>query len=79
MWKKILMSVGGLLLVLLLVPLLLSPKMHVQRSIEIGRSAATVHTYLADLNQYPKWNPFSENDPGSKSTVTGSGAGATLT
>ena len=78
MLKKILVAIGGIVLLLLVIPAGLSSKMRVTRSIEIQRSPADVHAYLADLNQYPKWNPFSENDPGSTAQVAGTGIGSTL-
>jgi hypothetical protein len=78
MLKKILMVVGGLVVLLLVTPAVLSSKLRIDRSIEIQGSAASLHGYLADLNQYPKWNPFSENDPGSTAQVTGTGVGSTL-
>jgi hypothetical protein len=79
MLKKILTVFGGLVFLLLIIPVALSSKMQITRSIEIQSSSATVHTYLADLNQYPKWNPFSENDPGSTNQITGTGIGSVLT
>jgi hypothetical protein len=79
MLKKNLAVLGSLVVLLLVVPLVLSSKMQVTRSIEIQSSSAAVHTYLADLNNYPKWNPFSENDPGSTNQITGTGVGSFLT
>jgi uncharacterized protein YndB with AHSA1/START domain len=78
MWKKLLIIVGAIVVVLLLIPVVLPSKVAISRSIEIQRSPAVVHAYLVDLNQYPKWNPFSENDPGSTAQVTGTGVGSTL-
>jgi hypothetical protein len=79
MLKKILTVLGAIVVLLLLIPAVLSSKMQIQRSIEIQSSPAAAHAFLADLNQYPKWNPFSENDPGSTTHVTGAGVGSTLT
>jgi hypothetical protein len=79
MLKKILFVLGVIVVLLLAIPAVLSPKIKIDRSIEIQSSATTVHAYLVDLNQYPKWNPFSENDPGSTTQVTGMGLGSTLT
>lgn len=79
MLKKILIVLGAIVVLLLAIPAVLSPKLKIDRSIEIQRSATTVHAYLVDLNQYPKWNPFSEDDPGSVTHVTGMGLGSTLT
>ena len=78
MLKKILSVLAVIVVLLLLIPAFLSSKMRIERSIEIESSPAVVHAFLADLNQYPKWNPFSENDPGSTAQVTGSGVGSTL-
>lgn len=79
MLKKILIVIGGIVVLLLVTPAVLSSKMRIDRSIEINSSAASVHGYLADLNQYPKWNPFLQNDPGSTAQITGTGVGSTLT
>ncbi len=78
MLKKILIALGALVIVLLIAPAILPSKMKIVRSIEIQGSPAIVHTYLADLNQYPKWNPFSEDDPGSTNQITGNGIGSSL-
>jgi uncharacterized protein YndB with AHSA1/START domain len=79
MLKKLLTVVGVIVALLLAIPAVLSSKMQITRSIEIQSSPAAVHAYLADLNQYPKWNPFSENDPGSINQITGTGVGSALT
>lgn len=79
MLKKILAGLGVVVVLLLLVPAVLSSKMQHSRSIEIQSSQAAVHAYLTDLNQYPKWNPFSESDPGSTNQITGTGVGSVLT
>ncbi len=78
MLKKLLATLGGVVVLLLVIPVLLSSKMHVIRSIEIQSPAATVHTYLANLNDYPKWNPFSENDPTATNQINGTGVGSFL-
>lgn len=78
MLKKILIVLGTLLAVLLVVPAFLSSQMHISRTIEIESTPMGVHTYLVDLNHYPKWNPFSESDPGSTNQITGSGVGSFL-
>ncbi len=79
MLKKLLVILSVVVVLLLAIPAVLSPKIKLDRSIEIQNSAATVHAYLVDLTQYPKWNPFSESDPGSTTHVTGVGLGSTLT
>jgi Polyketide cyclase / dehydrase and lipid transport len=79
MLKKILIVMGVVVAFTLVLPLVLSQKMQITRSIEIQNSQPAVHAYLTDLNQYPKWNPFSENDPGSTHQVMGSGVGSALT
>jgi len=78
MLKIVLAVLGGLVLLLLGIPAVLSAKMRIERSIEIGSSPAAVFAYLADLNKYPKWNPFAEGDPSSTADVTGSGVGSVL-
>lgn len=79
MLKKILTALGAVVALLLIIPSILSSKMQLSRSIDIQASQAAVHAYLSDLNQYPKWNPFSENDPGSTNEIAGTGVGSVLT
>ena len=79
MLKKILGLLGIIVGLLLLIPLILSSKMLVTRSAEMQVSASSLHSYLADLNHYPSWNPFSENDPGATNQITGAGVGSVLT
>ncbi len=76
--KKFAKIVVVLVLVLLVLPMLLSSKFSMSRSIEIDAPVTTVFTKLTDLNEYVKWNPFPEGDPTNTTNVTGAGVGSYL-
>lgn len=79
MIKKILTVVGVLILVVLVVPVFLSAKFSMSRSIEINAPVSLVFTKLTDLNEYVKWNPFPEGDPTNTVEISGAGVGAFMT
>jgi hypothetical protein len=78
MLKKMVVVLGVVVVFLLIIPAFLPSKMQLSRSIEIQASQAVVHGYLSDLNQYPKWNPFSEGDATSANQISGAGVGQVL-
>ena len=65
---------GLLIAAFLLVPAVLPPDLHVERSIEIQRSPEDIYAVVSDLHQYKSWDPFSDEDPTIKTTLTGEGA-----
>jgi hypothetical protein len=79
LFKKILLGVAGLLVLLLFVAVFLPASYQVERSIEIGKAPEVVFEQVVDLNNWMKWNPWSEMDPAAKNTFSGGAkqAGAT--
>jgi uncharacterized protein YndB with AHSA1/START domain len=77
---KIVKIVGAafavLIVLFLAIPAILSPHMHMERSIEINAPAEKVFTQVTDWENFKKWDPFSESDPTSKATYEGQGVGA---
>ncbi|WP_063242414.1 SRPBCC family protein [Bdellovibrio bacteriovorus] len=69
----------ALVIVLLIAPVLMPAQYQLVRSIEINAPVSTVFPRLTDLNEFVKWNPFSESDPTSKTEVAGTGVGSTMT
>ncbi len=76
--KKLTATVGVLILVILMVPMFLSSKFSMSRSIEINAPVATTFSKLTDLNEYVKWNPFPEGDPTNQTQVSGVGVNSFL-
>ena len=70
--------VGGLAVLFFVVALVLPDKVHVERSVIINKPADQVFPYLADFNQFVKWNPWSSLDPNQKTEISNpsSGVGA---
>ena len=71
MLLTILLIVLGLFATLMIIALLLPGKYHVEKNAIIKKSVVTVMNNVADLNQYSKWNPWQQSDPGAKGTITG--------
>lgn len=69
----------ALVIVLLIAPVLMPAQYQLARSIEINAPLNAVYPRLTDLNEFVKWNPFSESDPTSKTEVVGTGVGSTMT
>ncbi len=44
---------------------------NVEKSIVIHKPAAQVISYVGNLNEYSKWNPWQQMDPTAQSTITG--------
>lgn len=72
------MFVGVLILIVILVPVFLSSKFSMSRSVEIQAPVSLVFPKLLDLHEYVKWNPFAEGDPTNKTDISGSGVGSSL-
>lgn len=68
-------AVGLLVVIMVLAPALLPSHIHVERSGQIDKSPEEVYAVVSDLNQYRRWDPFSDEDPTAKATVTGEGVG----
>ncbi|MBI1933650.1 MAG: SRPBCC family protein [Ignavibacteriales bacterium] len=72
---KILLKVIIVIIVLFLVVALFLPSEYkVERSIEINQPVEVVYNYVADFNNFYKWNPWTPFEPGHKVVVTGDSA-----
>jgi len=69
--KIIGMIAGGLVALFLIVAAILPSSYRVERSIEINKPAEVVYPLVANLPSWPKWDPFTEQEPGAKSTFSG--------
>lgn len=74
--KKALKIIGVLILIILVLPMFLSSKFSMSRSIEIDAPIAMVFDSLTDLHEYEKWNPFPEGDPTNITEMVGAGLGS---
>ncbi len=70
MLKKILLFVVALLVLLLIIGVLLPSEFKVERSTSINVPVEKVFVQVADLNNYVKWNTWSEQDPEAKVTLS---------
>lgn len=78
--RKVVIGVGGVLLLLLAVGIFLPSRAHVEREILIDAPAATVFALVNDFHQVAKWSPWQESDPNARFDIGGTrrGVGATL-
>lgn len=76
--KRVFASLGALVIVILIIPIFLSSRFSMSRSIQIDAPVGVVFAKLTDLNEYMKWNPFPEGDPTNQAEVSGSGVGSSL-
>lgn len=67
----ILLTLLGLLATIIIIALFLPGKYHVEKNAIIRKSVTEVMNNVADLNQYSRWNPWQQSDPGAKGTITG--------
>ncbi|MCV2361840.1 SRPBCC family protein [Paucibacter sp. DJ1R-11] len=76
--KFLAMAVIGLLALLLIGGLLLSPKFHVSRSVQIAASPDKVYALVASPRQWKLWSVWNQRDPAMQIDYSGpeSGAGA---
>ncbi len=72
MIKKILYVLGGLVALYLILCVFGPGQMKVERSIDINSSPDAIKAHLADYHFFhEKWSPWTEKDPGMKTTYTG--------
>ena len=69
--KKILIGIGGLIVLFLLVAAVLPGSYRVERAIAINQTPEVVFEHVANLNNWLHWNPWTEIDPAAKNTFTG--------
>src|SRR4051812_19989719 len=61
--KKILIVVVVLVAVLAIVGMFMSPKVHVERSMEMKASPEAIYNQVADLKMWDNWMPWNKMDP----------------
>ena len=78
--RKILIGLGGVVLLLFAVGIFLPSRAHVEREILIDAPAATVFALVNDFRQVGKWSPWQETDPNARYEISGPrrGVGAML-
>ncbi len=69
--KKILQSVGGVILSLTVIGLILPSRPNVERDILINAHAATIFALLNDFRQVRKWSTMLEGDPNAQIDISG--------
>jgi len=74
--RRVLLYVGVALLVLVAAAYLLPRRVHVERSATIAAPSATLFAVLNSYQQFNKWSPWFDLDPGAKYTYEGPSAGA---
>ncbi len=81
MLKKVLLVIGGIIVLALLVSLVLPSKVHVERSIVINAPAAKIFNEVNSLQKWAAWDPWQKKDPNVQNNYTGpeSGVGNTNT
>ncbi len=83
MLKKFLLVVLLLIVVFVVVGALLPTEYSIERSIDVQAPPAAVHAHVGDLEQWPGWTPWLEQDPSIRVTLgeqtTGVGASQTWT
>jgi len=75
LFRKVLLGIGGLLILLTLVAYLLPRSVHVERSTVIAAPRATVFTIVNSFTHFNKWSPWAALDPNAKYTYEGPVAG----
>ena len=71
MLKKVLLVIGGIIVLALLVSLVLPSKVHVERSIVINAPAAKIFNEVNSLQKWAAWDPWQKKDPNVQNNYTG--------
>jgi hypothetical protein len=81
MLKKVVLVIGGIIVLALLISLVLPSKVHVERSIVINAPAAKIFNEVNSLQKWAVWDPWQKKDPNVQNNYTGpeSGVGNTNT
>ena len=81
MFKKFLIGIGAILLLLVVVGFLLPSKVHVERSTLINAPVSTVFALTNGFKGFNRWSPWHDRDPLTKYTYEGpeAGVGAKMT
>lgn len=72
--KWILITIGGLVVLVLVVGLFLPSSFRISRSVEINKPVEVVFPYVADFHHWLEWSAWSEMEPGAKNSFTGEAA-----
>jgi len=75
LYRKVLLGIGGVLIMLALVAYLLPRTVHVDRATTIAAPRATVFTIVNSFTHFSKWSPWAALDPNAKYTYSGPVAG----
>ncbi len=75
MLKKLLGALLVVVIVLIGVGLMLPREIHIERSITIERSTATLFPYVNSLKRFNEWSPWTKIDPNVKISFSGPDAG----
>lgn len=73
--KKVLIGLAALFALLLVVGLLLPKTAHVERTVTIDATPATVFTVLNGFGQFNKWSPWADIDPNATTAMEGPAVG----
>lgn len=78
MFKKILLGLLLVIVLILVIAAFQSPDFKVERSITIAAPADTPFSYVNDFHRWSEWSPWAKLDPNMKETFSGpaSGTGA---
>ncbi len=78
MIKRVLFTVLAILALLILVGLVLPQRYATSRTVQIQAPAEAIFPLIAELRNWPQWEPFLRDDPGSVTTYGGltTGVGA---
>ena len=75
LFRKVLLGIGGVIILLTLAAYLLPRNVHVERSTVIAAPRATVFTIVNSFTHFNKWSPWAALDPSATYTYEGSVAG----
>ncbi|RAW00864.1 SRPBCC family protein [Pseudochryseolinea flava] len=75
-FKKILIGLGILVVLLVVVSFFLPSKIHVERSLIINASQETVYGLVVDLKKWDQWSAWHKMDPNMKVTYADKSEGA---
>ena len=83
MFKRLLLALLIVLVLLAIVGVMIPNDYEVSRSIEINANKEKIHQYVGDLENWPSWSPWKEGDPSIETTIgeksTGVGASQSWT
>ncbi len=75
MLKKVLLVIGGIIVLLLLISLVLPSKVHVERSLVINAPASKIFNEVNSLQKWSAWDPWQKMDPAMTNEFSGPESG----